>query len=91
MSLTATAVKHAKGKDDRDDTRKLLTENVDPNEDKKAQKLARIREDGNQFETVAADWFKTKIQDQNPRAIRAAPGERWRRTSSPQLGETLSK
>jgi Phage integrase central domain/Arm DNA-binding domain len=53
----------AQANDKRDDARKLLAQNVDPNEDKKAQKLARIREGGNRFETIATEWFKTKMQD----------------------------
>lgn len=64
----------SKANDNRDDARKLLAQNVDPNEDKKAQKLARTREDGSQFETVAADWFKTKMQDKS----KGHQGRTWR-------------
>jgi integrase len=51
--------------DKRDDARKLLAKNIDPGEDKKAQKLARVREGENLFEIVAVDWFKTKMGDKS--------------------------
>ena len=49
----------------RDEARKLLAKKIDPNEEKKALKLARIQEGENHFETVAAEWFKTKMQDRS--------------------------
>ena len=85
MSLTATAVKQAKANDKRDNARKLLAQNVDPSEDKKAQKLARIREGGNHFETVATEWFKTKMQDRS----KSHQGRTWRALEKdlfPQIG-----
>lgn len=42
--------------------RKLLTEGNDPSEHKKAQKAALKEAHANSFETIAWEWFKTKIE-----------------------------
>jgi integrase len=71
--------------DKRDGARKLIAQNVDPNEDKKAQKIARISEGGNRFEIVATEWFETKMQDRS----KSHQNRTWRALEKdlfPQLG-----
>ncbi|WP_166257708.1 tyrosine-type recombinase/integrase [Marinobacter salicampi] len=46
----------------RDDARKLLANQVDPSENRKAQKAARQERSANSFETIAREWFKNKSQ-----------------------------
>lgn len=41
----------------RDDARRLLANGVDPGENRKAQKAARIERGANSFETIAREWF----------------------------------
>ena len=48
----------------RDETRKLLADNIDPSEHRKAQKVG--REEGNSFEVVAREWFAKYSQNWTP-------------------------
>ncbi len=44
-------------RDKRDEARALLAEGVDPSENRKAQKSARVERAANSFEVVAREWF----------------------------------
>jgi len=44
-------------RDRRDEARKLLANEIDPSENRKAQKTARGEREGNSFEVVAREWF----------------------------------
>ncbi|WAW10371.1 integrase arm-type DNA-binding domain-containing protein [Oxalobacter vibrioformis] len=46
-----------KAREKRDDARELLSEGVDPSENKKAQKAAKQERAGNSFEVIAREWF----------------------------------
>ena len=37
--------------------RKLVAEGVDPSENRKATKAARVERDANRFEVIAREWF----------------------------------
>lgn len=41
----------------RDEARKLLAADIDPGENRKAQKTARVEQSANSFEVVAREWF----------------------------------
>lgn len=41
----------------RDEARKLLANEIDPSENRKAQKAAKIERAGNSFEVIAREWF----------------------------------
>ena len=41
----------------RDETRKLLSQRIDPSDNRKAEKLARADRAGNSFEVVTREWF----------------------------------
>ncbi|MEA3274785.1 MAG: integrase arm-type DNA-binding domain-containing protein [Pseudomonadota bacterium] len=41
----------------RDDARKLLANNIDPSENRKAAKAAKVERAGNSFEVVAREWY----------------------------------
>ena len=51
-----TSLKAARAK--RDEARKLLSENIDPSEAKKAQKLQLIADEKDSFQAVAAKWYE---------------------------------
>lgn len=42
--------------------RKLIADGIDPSENKKADKLAKIEATSNNFDAVAWEWFKVKIE-----------------------------
>ena len=44
-------------RDRRDEARKLLTDGIDPSENRKAMKASRIERAANSFEVVAREWF----------------------------------
>lgn len=44
-------------RDRRDEARKLLANDIDPGENRKAQKAARVELESNSFEAVAREWF----------------------------------
>ena len=44
-------------RDRRDEARKLLANEIDPSENRKAQKAAKVERAGNSFEVVAREWF----------------------------------
>ena len=46
-------------RDRREEARKLLANDIDPSENRKAKKLSRDNEAGNSFEVVAREWFST--------------------------------
>tara|TARA_B100000315_G_C14078638_1_gene363847 strand:- start:23 stop:514 length:492 start_codon:yes stop_codon:yes gene_type:complete len=48
----------------RDESRKLLADNIDPSEHRKAQKVG--RGEGNRFEVVAREWFAKYSQNWTP-------------------------
>lgn len=58
----------------RDDARKLLANDIDPNESKKAIKAARVASSINSFEVLAREWievfFKTKSASHKQRTFR---------------------
>ena len=41
----------------RDDARKLLANEIDPSENRKAQKAVKTERVGNSFEVLAREWF----------------------------------
>lgn len=45
-------------RDRRDDARKLLANDIDPSENRKAQKAAKVERTANSFEVVAREWFE---------------------------------
>jgi len=45
-------------RDRRDDARKLLANDIDPSENRKAQKAAKVGRAANSFEVVAREWFE---------------------------------
>jgi integrase len=47
----------AEARDKRDQARKLLANDIDPGEHRKAQKAAQTSNDGNSFEVIAREWF----------------------------------
>lgn len=51
-------VKLKAARDRRDDARKLLTNNIDPGEHRKATKAARTTSAANSFEVVAREWYE---------------------------------
>ena len=59
----------------RDEARKLLADNIDPNANKHAAKAAQLQSSGNSFEVIAREWFKVKLADKTDghkrRVIRA--------------------
>ncbi|WP_456380985.1 tyrosine-type recombinase/integrase [Thiolapillus sp.] len=44
-------------RDRRDEAHKLLANKIDPSENRKAQKAAKIERAGNSFEVIAREWF----------------------------------
>lgn len=50
----------------RDDARKLLANQIDPSENRKAQKAAQQERSANSFETIAREWFAKKSQSWVP-------------------------
>ncbi|MFQ5443176.1 MAG: tyrosine-type recombinase/integrase [Nitrospinales bacterium] len=53
-------------RDRRDDARKLLANEIDPSEKRKAQKAARFDAEENSFEVVAREWFAKYSQNWTP-------------------------
>jgi hypothetical protein len=47
----------------RDDARRLLANEIDPSEHRKAAKAARLERAANDFETVAREWFERLMAD----------------------------
>lgn len=47
----------AKAREKRDEARKLLFDQIDPSENRKAIKASRAESIGNSFEVVAREWF----------------------------------
>ena len=68
----------------RDEARKLLANDIDPSESRKAAKAAKVERAANSFETVAREWYAKHSPNWSPnhgdRIIRA-----WREISSPGL------
>jgi len=52
-------------RDQRDNTRKLLAEGIDPSLAKKAQQVANNEASANSFEVIANEWFATKMPDKS--------------------------
>ena len=50
----------------RDDARKLLADGVDPSENRKAIKAAKIDRAANSFEVVAREWYSSKLPEWAP-------------------------
>ncbi|MEP1214110.1 MAG: integrase arm-type DNA-binding domain-containing protein [Marinobacter sp.] len=50
----------------RDDARKLLANQIDPSENRKAQKAAQQERSANSFETIAREWFAKKSRSWVP-------------------------
>lgn len=51
----------ADARDRRDDARKLLAHDVDPGEAKKARKRKQVQQADDSFQSIAAEWFQTKM------------------------------
>jgi len=49
----------------RDNTRKLLSDGIDPSLAKKAQQVSQSEAHTNNFEAIAREWFATKMQDKS--------------------------
>ena len=47
----------AKARERREDARRLLADGIDPNEQRKATKAAKIGQNANSFEVIAREWF----------------------------------
>lgn len=62
----------------RDDARKLLADGVDPSENRKATKAARVERAANSFEVIAREWFAKK-----------SPG--WVKSNSDKIMQRLEK
>jgi integrase len=54
---TYPEVSLSEAREKRDQARKLLAANVDPGENRKAQKAAKTDSDANSFEVIAREWF----------------------------------
>ena len=50
-------VRLARAREKRDEARRLLTEGIDPGENRKIQKAAKTERSANSFEVVAREWF----------------------------------
>jgi len=57
-------------RDRRDEARKLLANEIDPSENRKAQKTARGEREGNSFEVVAREWFAKPLISSLPMPMR---------------------
>jgi integrase len=55
----------ADAREKRDAARKLLANDVDPAESKRALKAARLKEGENSFRVLATEWFGTKMKDRS--------------------------
>lgn len=53
----------AKAREKRDSARRALANDIDPGKIKRAQKLAMFEEAGNSFQSIAHEWFNTKMID----------------------------
>jgi integrase len=51
------AVSLAKARERREDARRLLADGIDPNEQRKATKAAKIGQNADSFEVIAREWF----------------------------------
>ena len=50
-------------RDSRDEARNLLAEGIDPSQNRKARKAAKMEATGNSFEVVAREWFTQHSQN----------------------------
>ena len=57
----------AKAREKRDEARQQLANGIDPGENKKAQKAARIELAANSFEVIAREWITKKIDRKSTR------------------------
>jgi len=55
---TEVSLKEARNK--RDEARKLLSENIDPSQQKKLEKITKHINSENSFETIAREWHEQK-------------------------------
>jgi len=56
----------ARARNKRDEVRKLLDNDVDPGQVKKAQKLVRAQQANDSFQTIATEWCQTKMSQRSP-------------------------
>ena len=54
-------------RDKRDEARSQLADSIDPNENRKAIKLARADSAANSFEVLAREWFERNMTDKSDR------------------------
>lgn len=50
----------AKARENRDEARRLVADGIDPSENRKAQKAAKLGRTANSFEVIAREWFEAR-------------------------------